>query len=179
MSREEAPQGPFLLGLLIFPGTQSAPAMRGFTAALLVWTLVSPQGGDGEAWPTHVACRDGNLEVLYQSCDPLQDFGFSVDQCSKQLKPNLHIRFGIILRQDIRELFLDVALFSQGSSILNFSYPICEADLPKFSFCGRRKGGGRLNASLPAHLQSDHRDAYTGHSHEAQPVIANVSILHV
>uniref|UniRef100_A0A8D1FZV9 MD-2-related lipid-recognition domain-containing protein n=1 Tax=Sus scrofa TaxID=9823 RepID=A0A8D1FZV9_PIG len=140
MSREEAPQGPFLLGQLIFPGTQAAPAMRGFTAALLVWTLVSPQGGGGEAWPTHVACRDGNLEVLYQSCDPLQDFGFSVDQCSKQLKPNLHIRFGIILRQDIRELFLDVALFSQGSSILNFSYPICEADLPKFSFCGRRKG---------------------------------------
>ncbi|XP_047651147.1 lymphocyte antigen 86 [Phacochoerus africanus] len=114
--------------------------MRGFTAALLVWTLVSPQGGGGEAWPTHVACRDGSLEVLYQSCDPLQDFGFSVDQCSKQLKPNLHIRFGIILRQDIRELFLDVALFNQGSSILNFSYPICEADLPKFSFCGRRKG---------------------------------------
>lgn len=68
MSREEAPQGPFLLGLLIFPGTQTAPAMRGFTAALLVWTLVSPQGGGGEAWPTHVACRDGNLEVLYQSC---------------------------------------------------------------------------------------------------------------
>uniref|UniRef100_A0A8D0VV67 Lymphocyte antigen 86 n=1 Tax=Sus scrofa TaxID=9823 RepID=A0A8D0VV67_PIG len=155
MSREEAPQGPFLLGLLIFPGTQSAPAMRGFTAALLVWTLVSPQGGDGEAWPTHVACRDGNLEVLYQSCDPLQDFGFSVDQCSKQLKPNLHIRFGIILRQDIRELFLDVALFSQGSSILNFSYPICEADLPKFSFCGRRKGGrvpGSAGAVQPGPL---------------------------
>uniref|UniRef100_A0A287AN09 Lymphocyte antigen 86 n=1 Tax=Sus scrofa TaxID=9823 RepID=A0A287AN09_PIG len=106
--------------------------MRGFTATLLVWTLVSPQGGGGEAWPTHVACRDGNLEVLYQSCDPLQDFGFSVDQCSKQLKPNLHIRFGIILRQDIRELFLDVALFSQGSSILNFSYPICERICPSF-----------------------------------------------
>ncbi|KAB0392846.1 hypothetical protein E2I00_000529, partial [Balaenoptera physalus] len=74
--------------------------------------------------------------------DALQDFGFSVDQCPKQLKPNLNIRFGIILREDVEELFLDVALFSKGLSILNFSYPICEADLPKFSFCGRRKGEG-------------------------------------
>ncbi|XP_034516257.1 lymphocyte antigen 86 isoform X1 [Ailuropoda melanoleuca] len=72
--------------------------------------------------------------------DPLQDFGFSVDRCSKHLKSNLNIRFGIILREDIKELFLDIALFNKGSSILNFSYPICEEDLPKFSFCGRRKG---------------------------------------
>ncbi|XP_012659678.1 lymphocyte antigen 86 [Otolemur garnettii] len=117
--------------------------MKGFTAVLLIWTLISPSssgGGSGEAWPTHLACRSGGLEVLYQSCDPLQDFGFSVDQCSKQLKSNLNIRFGIILRHDIKELFLDIALISKGSSILNFSYPICEEDQPKFSFCGRRKG---------------------------------------
>ncbi|XP_006181157.2 lymphocyte antigen 86 [Camelus dromedarius] len=113
--------------------------MKGFAAAFLVWALVSPQGG-GETWPAHTACRDGNLEVLYQSCDPLQDFGFSADQCSKQLKPNLNIRFGIVLREDIEELFLDVALFAKGSSILKFSYPVCEVDLPKFSFCGRKKG---------------------------------------
>ncbi|XP_045861562.1 lymphocyte antigen 86 isoform X1 [Meles meles] len=72
--------------------------------------------------------------------DPLQDFGFSVDPCSKHLKAKLNIRFGMILREDIKELFLDIALFTKGSSILNFSYPICEEDLPKFSFCGRRKG---------------------------------------
>uniref|UniRef100_A0A9L0SIY2 Lymphocyte antigen 86 n=1 Tax=Equus caballus TaxID=9796 RepID=A0A9L0SIY2_HORSE len=109
-------------------------------AAFLVWTLISANGGGGEAWPTHTACRDGSLEVLYQSCDPLQDFGFSVDQCSKQLKSNLNVRFGIILREDIKQLFLDVALFTKGSSILNYSYPVCEEGLPKFTFCGRRKG---------------------------------------
>ncbi|XP_012502455.1 PREDICTED: lymphocyte antigen 86 [Propithecus coquereli] len=121
--------------------------MKGFTAVLLIWTLISPSSSDGssggssrEAWPTHLACREGGLEVLYQSCDPLQDFGFSVDQCSNQLKSNLNIRFGIILREDIKELFLDIALTAKGSSILNFSYPICEEDQPKFSFCGRRKG---------------------------------------
>uniref|UniRef100_A0A8D2BCJ0 Lymphocyte antigen 86 n=1 Tax=Sciurus vulgaris TaxID=55149 RepID=A0A8D2BCJ0_SCIVU len=115
--------------------------MNGFTAALLVWTLISPfHGGRGELWPTHVACRNEDLEVFYQSCDPLQDFGFSIDECSKKLKPKLSIRFGIILREDIHELFLDVQLSSKGSSILNFSYPVCEDDLPKFSFCGRRKG---------------------------------------
>ncbi|KAI5932288.1 Lymphocyte antigen 86 [Manis javanica] len=119
--------------------TDQGHTMKGFTAAFLIWTLISPNGG-GKAWPTHTACRDGSLEVLYESCDPLQDFGFSVDECSKQLKSNINIRFGIILREDIKELFLDIALFSKGSSILNFSYPVCEDDLPKFSFCGRRKG---------------------------------------
>ncbi|KAG8513056.1 Lymphocyte antigen 86 [Galemys pyrenaicus] len=176
-------------------------AMGGLTAALLLFTLVSPGSVCGTAWPTHTACSSGDVEVRYQSCgkegalglemrvdrvqltalglaldvrevvnveeiyhclssecplaerpqahtqsvfllaDPLQDFGFSIDQCSRQLKSNLNIRFGIILREDIRELFLEVALFSKGESILNFSYPICEEDLPKFSFCGRRKGG--------------------------------------
>uniref|UniRef100_A0A452DM01 Lymphocyte antigen 86 n=1 Tax=Capra hircus TaxID=9925 RepID=A0A452DM01_CAPHI len=85
--------------------------MKGFAAALLIWTLLSPRRAGGEAWPTHTACRNGNLQVLYQSCG-----------------------------EDIEQLFLDVALFSKGLSILNFSYPICEVDLPKFSFCGRRKG---------------------------------------
>ncbi|KAM6177338.1 lymphocyte antigen 86 [Erethizon dorsatum] len=117
--------------------------MTKFATALLVWTLISPGSGGwggGAAWPTHTACRKDGLEVLYQSCDPLQDFGFSVDQCSKQLKPHLNIRFGIILREDIRELYLDIALISKGASVLNYSYPICEVELPKFSFCGRKKG---------------------------------------
>ncbi|XP_036044209.1 lymphocyte antigen 86 isoform X1 [Onychomys torridus] len=117
--------------------------MNSVTAALLVWTLTSLRGSDhgrGEAWPIHIACSSGGLELFYQSCDPLQDFGLSIDQCSKQIQPYLNIRFGIILREDIRKLFLDIALVSRGSSILNYSYPICEEDLPKFSFCGRRKG---------------------------------------
>ncbi|XP_030740645.2 lymphocyte antigen 86, partial [Echinops telfairi] len=100
--------------------------------------LLYPSGGHG--WPTHTACRDGGLEVLYQSCDPLQDFGFSIDQCSRHVKQNLSIRFGIILGEDIQELFVDVALVTKGSPFFNFSYPICEKDQPKFSFCGRRKG---------------------------------------
>ncbi|KAK2508536.1 hypothetical protein MC885_012251, partial [Smutsia gigantea] len=82
----------------------------------------------------------GHSQSLRHKNDPLQDFGFSVDKCSKQLKSNINIRFGIILREDIKELFLDIGLFTKGSSILNFSYPVCEDDLPKFSFCGRRKG---------------------------------------
>ncbi|XP_002714206.2 lymphocyte antigen 86 [Oryctolagus cuniculus] len=112
--------------------------MKGFTATLLVCMLLG--GSPGGAWPTHLACRSGGLEVFYQSCDPLQDFGLSIDECSRELKPNLSIRFGLILREDIRQLFLDVTLVSKGVSVLNFSYPICEEDFPKFSFCGRRKG---------------------------------------
>ncbi|XP_005398929.1 PREDICTED: lymphocyte antigen 86 [Chinchilla lanigera] len=117
--------------------------MTRFVITLLVWTLISPGNGSwggGTSWPTHTACRKEGLEVLYQSCDPLQDFGFSVDQCAKHLKPNLNIRVGIILREDIRELYLDIVLISKGASVFNYSYPICEVDLPKFSFCGRKKG---------------------------------------
>ncbi|XP_054576904.1 lymphocyte antigen 86 isoform X1 [Eptesicus fuscus] len=114
--------------------------MKGFTAAFLIWTLISPSGGGTPAWPTHTACKDSSLEVLYQSCDPLQDFGFSIDQCSQHLKSNINIRFGIILREDIKGLFLDASLLTGGVSVLNYSYPICEEELPKFSFCGRRKG---------------------------------------
>lgn len=117
--------------------------MTRLATALLVWTLITPGGrgwGGNEVWPTHTACKKEGLEVLYQSCDPVQDFGLSIDQCSRQLQPRLSIRFGIILREDIRELYLDIALMSKGASVLNYSYPICEADLPKFSFCGRKKG---------------------------------------
>ncbi|XP_006864195.1 PREDICTED: lymphocyte antigen 86 [Chrysochloris asiatica] len=112
--------------------------MQGLMATLLVWALLHPGGGN--VWPTHTVCRNDGLEILYQSCDPLQDFGFSIDQCSKQLKANLNIRFGMILREDIKELFLEAALISKGVSIFTLSYPICESDHPKFSFCGRRKG---------------------------------------
>ncbi|XP_016057903.1 PREDICTED: lymphocyte antigen 86 [Miniopterus natalensis] len=114
--------------------------MKGFTATVLIWALTSPNGGGSQAWPTHTACKDGSLEILYQSCDPLQDFGFSIDQCSKHLESNLSIRFGMILREDIKELFLDISLLTEGASLLIYSYPVCEEDLPKFSFCGKKKG---------------------------------------
>ncbi|XP_041488740.1 lymphocyte antigen 86 isoform X1 [Microtus oregoni] len=130
--------------------------MNSVAAALLVWTLTSPSSGGhgrGDAWPTHRACSSGGLEVFYQSCDPLQDFGLSIDQCARHIQPSLNIRFGIILREDISKLFLDIALVSGGSSFLNFSYPICEEDLPKFSFCGRRKGA--WENQLPLLAQQD------------------------
>ncbi|XP_072459844.1 lymphocyte antigen 86 isoform X1 [Notamacropus eugenii] len=91
-------------------------------------------------WMTHTACKDDKLKLLYQSCDPLQDFGFSVDHCNNPLNKDLKIRFGTILRYDIKELFLDINLFAMKKSVYSFSYPVCEVDFPKFSFCGRRKG---------------------------------------
>nr|XP_044992311.1 lymphocyte antigen 86 [Jaculus jaculus] len=136
--------GDLSVGLAVLPGHPQVLTMNSATAALLAWALISVSSrghGGGEAWPPHTACSAGGLEVLYQSCDPLQDFGLSIDQCSKHLQSNLNIRFGVILKEDIRELFLDIALVMKGSYVLNFSYPICEEDLPKFSFCGRRKGG--------------------------------------
>ncbi|XP_057555520.1 lymphocyte antigen 86 isoform X2 [Hippopotamus amphibius kiboko] len=66
-----------------------------------------------------------------------------MEKKAESQKPALQSSRHLPVRQrgeDIEELFLDIALFSKGLSVLNFSYPVCEVDLPKFSFCGRRKG---------------------------------------
>uniref|UniRef100_F6VTR9 Lymphocyte antigen 86 n=1 Tax=Monodelphis domestica TaxID=13616 RepID=F6VTR9_MONDO len=81
-----------------------------------------------------------SLLSLLKLLDPLQDLGFSMDHCNNPISKNLKIRFGVILRHDIQELFLDINLFSMGKSILSYSYPVCEVDFPKFSFCGKKKG---------------------------------------
>ncbi|XP_027719896.1 lymphocyte antigen 86 isoform X2 [Vombatus ursinus] len=112
--------------------------MKIFMAPFLALVLSCPSCSS--KWTTHTACKDNKLELLYQSCDPLQDFGFSVDHCNNPLSENLKIRFGTVLRYDIKELFLDINLFAMGKSVYSFSYPVCEADFPQFSFCGRRKG---------------------------------------
>ncbi|XP_043859898.1 lymphocyte antigen 86 [Dromiciops gliroides] len=112
--------------------------MKSFMVPFFASVLLYPSCSS--KWPTHTACKDDKLELLYQSCDPLQDFGFSMDHCNNPLSENLKIRFGILLRHDINELFLDINLFSVAKSIFSFSYPICEVDFPKFSFCGRKKG---------------------------------------
>lgn len=64
---EEEPRGP-LFGARYFPvGHMQGLAMKGLTVAVFVWTLISPSSGS-KAWPPHTVCRNGNLEVLYQSC---------------------------------------------------------------------------------------------------------------
>uniref|UniRef100_A0A5F8GYK0 Lymphocyte antigen 86 n=1 Tax=Monodelphis domestica TaxID=13616 RepID=A0A5F8GYK0_MONDO len=112
--------------------------MKIFMAAFFASVLLCP--GCSSKWTTHTACKNDKLELLYQSCDPLQDLGFSMDHCNNPISKNLKIRFGVILRHDIQELFLDINLFSMGKSILSYSYPVCEVDFPKFSFCGKKKG---------------------------------------
>lgn len=42
--------------------------MKGLASAFLVWTLLSSEGSGSQAWPMHTACKNGDLEVLYQSC---------------------------------------------------------------------------------------------------------------
>ena len=80
--------------------------------------------------------------------------GFILFKILNAAKPTLRAQliFPFPLGEDIKELFLDVSLFSEGLSILSYSYPICEDDLPKFSFCGRKKGG-KLSGLLPAEAQ--------------------------
>ncbi|NWX83709.1 LY86 protein, partial [Nothoprocta pentlandii] len=52
-------------------------------------------------WPTHTVCKESNLEIYYKSCDPQQDFAFSIDQCPDIPSHTFNIRAAIILSKYI------------------------------------------------------------------------------
>nr|XP_006138867.1 lymphocyte antigen 86 [Pelodiscus sinensis] len=91
-------------------------------------------------WPTHTVCKENNLEIYYKSCDPLQDFAFSIDQCANILTNTFNIRAAMILRHSITELFLNVNLMLNGKSVLGYSKKLCEPNGHRFLFCGKKKG---------------------------------------
>uniref|UniRef100_A0A8D0BKF9 Lymphocyte antigen 86 n=1 Tax=Salvator merianae TaxID=96440 RepID=A0A8D0BKF9_SALMN len=101
---------------------------------LLIYTTVSI------GWPIHTICKTDNLELKYTSCDPRQDFAFSLDSCSTAVPQTVNIRTGAILRHNINELFADVSLDVNGRNVPVFSSQVCERNRPKFSFCGKKKG---------------------------------------
>ncbi|XP_019377741.1 PREDICTED: lymphocyte antigen 86 [Gavialis gangeticus] len=91
-------------------------------------------------WPTHTICKEDDLEIDYRSCDPLQDFALSIDRCSEISSHTLNIRAGMLLRHNIKALYLKANLIINGRSVLSYSDSLCEPDHPKFLFCGKKKG---------------------------------------
>ncbi|XP_058031876.1 uncharacterized protein LOC131194652 isoform X2 [Ahaetulla prasina] len=49
-------------------------------------------------WPTHIICKNNNLEVNYKSCDPLQDVALSVDSCTYVTNKDVTIRLATVLK---------------------------------------------------------------------------------
>ncbi|OCT74439.1 lymphocyte antigen 86-like [Xenopus laevis] len=95
--------------------------------------------GEMTEWPTHTLCNVGNFKAFYKSCDPLQDFGVTLSPCS-YITQDIKLRFGLLLRHNLNELFLNIKAHVNGQFFIDYDYTICESSAPRFSFCGRKKG---------------------------------------
>ncbi|NXE05752.1 LY86 protein, partial [Lophotis ruficrista] len=110
------------------------------TANVLVLSLVLLYINASTEWPTHTVCKEDNLEIYYKSCDPQQDFAFSIDRCSDITTHTFNIRAAIVLRHNIKELYVKINLIVNGKTILTYSDTLCEPGYSKLIFCGKKKG---------------------------------------
>uniref|UniRef100_A0A6I8RCG4 Uncharacterized protein n=1 Tax=Xenopus tropicalis TaxID=8364 RepID=A0A6I8RCG4_XENTR len=81
--------------------------------------------------------------IIYPVTDPLQDFGVTLIPCS-HVTQDMKLRFGVLLRHDIDELFLTIKGYLKDKMFITYDFSICESSAPRFSFCGRKKGGNIL-----------------------------------
>ncbi|XP_021241993.1 lymphocyte antigen 86 [Numida meleagris] len=110
------------------------------TSNVLALILVLLYINASTEWPTHTVCKEENLEIYYKSCDPQQDFAFSIDRCSDVTTHTFDIRAAIVLRQSIKELYVKVDLVINGKTVLSYSETLCGPGLSKLIFCGKQKG---------------------------------------
>ncbi|XP_025938649.1 lymphocyte antigen 86 isoform X2 [Apteryx rowi] len=108
-------------------------------------------------WPTHTVCKENNLEIYYKSCDPQQDFAFSIDRCSDITSHTFNIRAAVILRHSIKQLYAKINLIINGKTVLSYSESLCEPDNAKLIFCGKKKGGGHSEVMQLLHLPGSSR----------------------
>ncbi|KAM9024739.1 lymphocyte antigen 86 [Guaruba guarouba] len=110
------------------------------TSNVLVLFLVLLSISASTEWPTHTVCKEDNLEIHYKSCDPHQDFAFSIDRCSDVSTHTFNVRAAILLRHNIKELYAKLNLIINGKTVLTYTETLCEPGLSKLIFCGKKKG---------------------------------------
>ncbi|NWV99089.1 LY86 protein, partial [Machaerirhynchus nigripectus] len=91
-------------------------------------------------WPTHTVCKEDNLEIHYKSCDPQQDFAFSIDHCSDLTTHTFNVRAAAVLRHSIKELYVKLDMIINGKTVLTYSETLCGPGHSKLIFCGMKKG---------------------------------------
>lgn len=91
-------------------------------------------------WPTHTVCKEDNLEIYYKSCDPQQDFAFSIDHCPDVASHTFNIRAAMVLRHSIKELHAKLDMIINGKTVLTYSETLCGPGHSKPDFCGMKKG---------------------------------------
>ncbi|NXY24274.1 LY86 protein, partial [Atrichornis clamosus] len=110
------------------------------TSNVLLLMLVLLYINASTEWPTHTVCKEDNLEIYYKSCDPQQDFAFSIDQCSDITTHTFNIRAAMVLRHSIKELYVKLDMIINGKKVLTYSETLCGPGHDKLIFCGMKKG---------------------------------------
>uniref|UniRef100_A0A8B9U3B7 Lymphocyte antigen 86 n=1 Tax=Anas zonorhyncha TaxID=75864 RepID=A0A8B9U3B7_9AVES len=113
--------------------------MKTSNALVLILVLLSISAST--EWPTHTVCKEDNLEIHYKSCDPQQDFAFSIDRCSDVATHTFNVRAAMVLRHSIKELYVKADLIIGGKTVLSYSDTLCEPGHSQLIFCGKKKGG--------------------------------------
>ncbi|NXH37797.1 LY86 protein, partial [Dicaeum eximium] len=110
------------------------------TSNALLFILVLLYINASTEWPTHTVCKEDNLEIHYKSCDPEQDFAFSIDRCSDITTHTFNIRAAMVLRHSIEELYVKLDMIINGRTVLTYSEMLCGLGHSKLIFCGKKKG---------------------------------------
>ncbi|NWV46398.1 LY86 protein, partial [Daphoenositta chrysoptera] len=110
------------------------------TSSVLLLILVLLYINDSTEWPTHTVCKEDNLEIYYKSCDPKQDFAFSIDRCSDIATHTFNVKASAVLRHSIKELYVKLDMIMNGRTILTYSETLCGPGHSKLIFCGMKKG---------------------------------------
>ncbi|TSK16039.1 Lymphocyte antigen 86 [Bagarius yarrelli] len=115
--------------------------MKFYSVVVILGMLQRPSADTQEDyWPVHTACKSNKIQVIYRSCDPIQDVGFTLSSCS-DIYTRPYARASFLLRQSIDELYLSVDVFLNGVNTTHHDEPICLPNFPRFTFCGKRRGG--------------------------------------
>lgn len=110
------------------------------TSNVLLLVLVLLYINASTEWPTHTVCKEDNLEIYYKSCDPQQDFSFSIDRCSDITTHTFNIKAAAVLRHSIKELYVKLDMIINGRTVLTYSETLCGPGHSKLIFCGMKKG---------------------------------------
>ncbi|MCI4374817.1 hypothetical protein PGIGA_G00010460 [Pangasianodon gigas] len=114
--------------------------MKLYSVVVILSMLQLPSADTEEDyWPVHTACNSDKIQVIYRSCDPIQDVGFTLSSCSDILTQP-YVKASFLLRQSIDELYLSLGLFHNGVFIVHHDEPLCLRNFPRFTFCGNRRG---------------------------------------
>ncbi|KAG5268904.1 hypothetical protein AALO_G00217740 [Alosa alosa] len=109
---------------------------------------------EGVHWPEHVVCSSPHFQLSYASCDPFQDVGFTLNPCTDlHVQSEFNSTISLLLQHSIEELYLSLDLLHGDQKLLHYDEYLCLHHLPRFPFCGRKKGE-LINHDWPLKIKS-------------------------